>query len=421
MAIAFRLPAGAVLLALALLVAPAHAAATFAQLKNLSGDVQVSPRNNGSWIAASPSTGLGNNDAVRTGANGGALLVHGRSELFLKPNTVTVIGYSSVQIRQGSLWFRMQKSEIGFKFVTDVAAATIRGTMGLITATTDMTTVSLLKGRVEVKGEVDDKVLEPRNEAVVRRGRRVQVAPIPGSRQVSLLSDFHKTERDAGASGGGGGKRSTPDGDLRGQVGPRDSRGFPIPGLDPRTGASMGFSGGGSMPSPTIGVAGSAPRLGVQSLLPGGSTAGIGGAVGTIGGAVGSIGGTVGGAIGTIGAGVGGAIGTIGAGVGGAVGSVGGTVGGAVGPIGGAVGGAIGGPIGGAVGGATGTVGGAIGAGAGAVGGAIGGATGTVGGIVGGATGTVGGIVGGATGGAGGLLGGGTGGATGGGGGLFGK
>jgi len=388
-----------------LLACRAQAAQTTISLANLAGSVEVSPGAHAAspslqWIAARPGTAIAVGDAVRTGADGSALLRHGPCELYLKPGTTAIIGYTSVEVREGALWFRMRKSPEGFKFITDVAAATIRGTKGLLSATSEYMTVSLLEGKVEVTSPTQDYMLYPLHEVTARRSGKLEVARLTGSQVMDLHRQFYSEERSLGGAGGGTdpgttgssstgatGSRSDASGALRNGSGV----------YDPATARALSaVTVAPAGPPPLITVIDNSASTVVRSATT--VVGGIGGTVTTlvpvIGGAAGAV---VGGATSVVGSVVGGATGAVGSVVGGATGVVGGVVGGATGLVGGVVGGATG-----IVGGATGVVGGVVGGATGVVGGVVGGATGVVGGVVGGATGVVGGVVGGLTGGTGG-------------------
>lgn len=199
--------------------APARAAETKVLLRNFLGTVDISPGNRGDWLPARPAVALQVGDAVRTGADGSALLVHGLSELFIKSGTTAVVGYQSVQLRQGALWFRMRKTPEGFKFITDVAAATIRGTMGLIHTTGEVTTVSLLRGKVEIDTvNRENYMLLPQREIVARRNRPLEKTAMSGTRTTDLVSEFFSTAKRLGTAGQpapGNGSNGAPSGSGR--------------------------------------------------------------------------------------------------------------------------------------------------------------------------------------------------------------
>ena len=400
----------------ALCAAPeVRAAQTSISLVNLAGTVDIGPAAaGGTWVPARPSTALNVGDTVRTGADGSALLKHGACELYLKPDSTTVIGYTSVQMRQGSLWFRMRKDGSNFKFVTDVASATIRGTKGLLVATPDLMTVSLLEGKVEVESENNaNYMLMPLHEVTARRRAPLDVSTLSGSRAMQLHRDFYAGEKALGAAPGSGSGSSgstgsaapSQTGSQTGSLGALDTGSTVYDPAAARARGAVSVRPAGPPPLITVidntaptpvralpGVPGSATSLvPVVTTLVGGATGAAADltstVVSTVGSTVGTVGGTVGSVVGTVGNTVGSLTGTVGS----TVGIVGSTVGSVVGTVGNTVG-AVGGTVGSTLGSVGNTVGGTVGGVAGTVGNTVGGVTGSLGGTLGGLGGALGGL-----------------------------
>ena len=392
------------------LAAPARAAETRILLQNILGTVEVSPGNRGEWVPARARTALAVDDAVRTGEDGSALLVHGPSELFVKSNTTAVVGYMSVQLRQGGLWFRMRKTPEGFKFITDVAAATIRGTLGLITTTGEVTTVSLLRGKVEIDTvNRENYMLLPQFETIARRNRPLEKIAMSGTRTTDLVSEFYNTTKRLGGATGAPGTGAAP---RRGPAAPdpagdalKDGTGLYDPAAHRVANTAANVN---PALAPLITVIDNTTNPAIQTLGNANNvaanltntTAGALNAVtpvigGVTGGATQIIGGVTGGATQLIGGVTGGATQIIGGVTGGTGPLIGGVTGGAGQIIGGLTGGTTTSVLTGVPGGASAIIGGATTAAGSIVGGVTGGTTGVVGGITGAAGGLVGGLTGG--------------------------
>lgn len=182
---------------------PARAAMEKIAVTRTSGTVEVMEGGSEPFLNIVGRRTLRPDDAVRTGSDGHARLEVTDAEVRLVPDSLAVVGYTSVRLKVGTTWVRMRRSGRGFQLLGPGASLLVRGTLFRTEARGEALSVQLLEGSLEILTSAGVRPLAAGQSARIADGKPV-IRRMDARTRARLTAEFSRLLLREGRGGTGG-------------------------------------------------------------------------------------------------------------------------------------------------------------------------------------------------------------------------